>query len=136
MPTKKIIQLSDELIAIVNDYTTKNNLSSFSEAIRLMISNINEPVSEDSPSPSNDMEAVLDELEKAFNGLEKKVQEIEKNYKYFQADETQSTIGNMNVKLNDSVKKLEEMEKKVNILTSVSKMFKGHLENRDIHLQD
>jgi tetrahydromethanopterin S-methyltransferase subunit G len=123
--TKKIIQLSDELIGIVNDYTAKNNLSSFSEAIRLMISNINAPVPEASPSDTDE-----------FLALEERVQEIEKNYKYFQADETQSTIGNMNVKLNDSVKKLEEMEKKVNILTSVSKMFKGHLENRDIHLQD
>ncbi len=125
MPTKKIIQLSDELIAIVNDYTKKNNLSSFSEAIRLMISNINAPVPE-----ADEMVTVN------IPDLEERIQEIEKNYKYFQADETQSTIGNMNVKLNDSVKKLEEMEKKVNILTSVSKMFKGHLENRDIHLQD
>ena len=125
MPTKKIIQLSDELIAIVNDYAKKNNLSSFSEAIRLMISNINAPVPE-----ADEMVTVN------IPDLEERIQEIEKNYKYFQADETQSTIGNMNVKLNDSVKKLEEMEKKVNILTSVSKMFKGHLENRDIHLQD
>ena len=129
MTTKKIIGLSDELIGIVNDYAASNNLSSFSEAIRLMISNINAPVPAPEASPSNDMEAVLDELEKAFNGLEKKVQEIEKNYKYYQADETQSTVGNIELKL-------KEMEKKVNILTSVSKMFKGHLENRDIHLQD
>ena len=36
----------------------------------------------------------------------------------------------------DLITRVKNLEEKVNILVSVSKNFKGHLDNREIHLQD
>lgn len=123
--TKKIIGLSDELIEKVNEYSDKYNLGSFAAAVRQMIENADMNKAENEEVEKN----VLEELTEKVNWLMK-------NYKYFQADETLSTIGNMDLALKETQTKLEEVDKKVNILTSVSKMFKGHIQNRDLHMQD
>jgi hypothetical protein len=78
----------------------------------------------------------MDRFDNDLRNLSEKVDELMENYKWFQADETQSKLGNAELKVKEISQEIEEIIKKINVLTSVSKLFKGHINNRDIHLQD
>ena len=78
-----------------------------------------------------------------INDLDTKIKMLNKNFKFFQADETESKIGNLELAVKEFKGKINiirqeqvENKKKINVLTSVSKLFKGHIKNREIHLQD
>lgn len=79
--------------------------------------------------PTDEESSIDNILNNQVDELIKQVAELTKNYSYFQADETQSKVGNLEVKTN-------ELEKKLNVLTKVSKLFKSHISNRELHLQD
>ena len=48
---------------------------------------------------------------------------------WWNADDNESKVGNLQVQVN-------EMEKKLNTVVAIAKKLKGHMENREIHLQD
>ena len=131
---KKLINLSKDALEKVEIYSQKWELN-YSETIRKIIQEFDN---------SEKVEIYSDDSE--FVGLIEKVNSLEKNYSYFQADETQSKVGNSELLINNlqkSIKELEEkieklsdLENKINVLTSISKLFKKHLDNREIHLQD
>lgn len=130
---KKIINFSDEVLAKIKVYQDSftNNLN-FSEAVRQLvvigvdsITDAKQVWEAESDESNDDTEGIFKQL----NELAERVDSIEKNYSFFQADETQSKLGNLELEVKDSVKK-------INLLTKVSKLFKSHISNRDIHLQD
>lgn len=47
-----------------------------------------------------------------------------------------SRVRNLEQEIIDLDKEIIDLDKKVNIVIAVSKNFKGHLNNREIHLQD
>ena len=64
-----------------------------------------------------------------INQIEKRLDKLEKDMSWWNADENESKVGNLKVQV-------DEMEKKLNMVVAIAKKLKGHMENREIHLQD
>ena len=58
-----------------------------------------------------------------------KIEEQVEKLSWWTSDDNTSRMGNIELKL-------EELEKNINVLTKVSKLFKAHIATNDIHLQD
>lgn len=115
---QKHLNFPDEHIAIVEKFQATWD-TNFTKAVLLIIEKFDKGIQlgeDDIPEPSN-------------NGFEERLLQLEKNFSYFHADETDSKVGNLELKV-------KEFEKELTVLKKVSKVFKKHYENRDIHLQD
>ena len=61
-----------------------------------------------------------------YKDIEKRFEKLENQFSFWNADETESDISTLK-------REMEEIKKKVNILVKTSKLFKGHINNNDIH---
>ena len=121
MPKKiKNIGFTDEVIEIVERYQEKWGGTNFTRTVLKIIKKY------DQQRSTPDFNA--DE----FN---ERLLEMEKNYSYFMADETQSQVGNIEFKLKEYAEQFEEIEKKLKVLIASSKLFKAHLNDREIHMK-
>lgn len=68
--------------------------------------------------------------------LAKEIEKLKENSGWFQADDTQHKLNNMGVELNELKTTVEEIEKRVNVAIASAKIFKGHISNRSLHMQD
>jgi len=116
---KKLIGFDDELIEKIEKYGDSKKLT-FTDAVRQLIITALDGVSTETTTyiADNKIDEIIEEIAK-----------MKKSAQWFQADDTQHKIS----VLESAVNKLEST---INTLVGVSKHFKGHLENREIHLQD
>lgn len=117
MSKRKVINIPDDLYQKVQEVSAELGIDE-TATIKRMIADFVLTKSDGSISERSEITILID-----------KVANLEKNYSWFQADDTQSKVGNLE-------HQVAELEKKINVLTSVSKLFKGHLKDRSIHLQD
>jgi tetrahydromethanopterin S-methyltransferase subunit G len=124
---KKLIGFNETLLEKIEKYSQEKEIT-FTEAVRQLIElglKAEEPI--DVPDEVRS-EGEMPDIETRIADLEKKIID----FSWWNADDFQSRLGNAEL----AIKELQEIEKKVNILVGVSKNFKGHIENREIHLQD
>lgn len=119
---KKLIGFSDELIERINAYAEKKK-TNFTDAVRSLVELALDVQS--SNDPDNVDTETGDPLQEQINSLKEQVEKLS----WWTSDDNTSRMGNLEVKV-------EEMEKKLNTIIAVSKQFKGHIKNREIHLQD
>lgn len=131
---KKLIGFDDELLDKIEVYAGKRGLT-FTEAVRNLIEigiSTQDTDTEEQKGDSVDFPSLVNTVVKMqgehFN-LIKQVAKLNKDMAWWNADENTSRTGNLEIKH-------VEMEKKMNVLTKVSKLFKAHLNDRSIHLQD
>jgi len=115
--TKKLIGFDDELLEKIQKYSEKNKVT-FTEAVRELIN-----------LGLNGLDSIADEGETDLSDITKRIDKLEKDMSWWNADDNESKVGNLQVQVN-------EMEKKLNTIVAIAKKLKGHLENREIHLQD
>ena len=119
MATKKLIAFSDEQLELIEKFSDKYK-KTFTEAVRVLIDNaLKDAFGEDIATITDD-------------SIAKKLAELEgevKKLSWWTCDDNTSRLGNMEIEL-------EKMQKQINILTAASKLFKGHVKDRSIHLQD
>lgn len=129
--TKKLIGFDQELLEKIEKYSKKEDVT-FTEAVRKLIEFGLNPVevkTEDEPIiDKTTVDIIKKYIEKAQNS-EERLDKLEKDMSWWNADDNESKVGNLQVQVN-------EMEKKLNMVVAIAKKLKGHLENRDIHLQD
>ncbi len=127
---KKLIGFSDELIEQIEEYSSNKEIT-FTEAVRILVEKGMSPTTEDpQTTPEGGLPTEMDRVLNDLRNLTEQVIKLEENTKHWwNTDETESKIGNLEVTVKD-------MEKKINVLTKVSKLFKGHIKDREIHLQD
>jgi len=112
---QKLINFTDEQIEQIEEYSNKFN-TNFTESVRRLIElglKAQQKITENG------------EEEDLLQKLHEKVEKLS----WWTSDDNTSKLTNLESTMNDVIKK-------VNILTSLSKKFKGHLDDRDIHLQD
>ncbi len=127
---KKLIGFSDELIEQIEEYSSNKEIT-FTEAVRILVEKGMSPTTEDpQTTPEGGLPTEMDRVLNDLRNLTDQVIKLEENTKHWwNTDETESKIGNLEVTVKD-------MEKKINVLTKVSKLFKSHIKDREIHLQD
>lgn len=119
---KKLIGFNETLLGKVEEYSQKNEIT-FTEAVRQLIEiGLGEQTDVEQGEPD------APDLASRVTDLEEKI----KQFSWWDADDMQSRLGNAELE----IKKIPDIEKKVNVLVGVSKKFKGHLNDREIHLQD
>jgi uncharacterized protein HemX len=105
---------SKKLISFTDDKYKKT----FTESVRILIDNalkqLNQPEQVDSDGVFERVAALEEEVKKLS---------------WWTCDDNTSRMGNIEVEL-------KNMQKSINVLTAASKLFKGHLKDRSIHLQD
>jgi len=114
MTTKKLIGFDNNLLEKIESFATENDMT-FTNAVRTLIQKglgIN----------PNDLDKTDSEV---LNELIDKVDKLS----WWTTDDNTSRLHNIEVAV-------EDMEKKINVLTAASKLFKKHLSDNDIHLQD
>jgi hypothetical protein len=122
MATKKLISFTDDQMAKIGEYSDKYK-KTFTESVRRLIDNglkqaFGEPETESVTFVSD--------------GIAEKLQELEEEVKklsWWTTDDNTSRLGNLETHVG-------EMQKSLNVLTAAMKLFKMHLKNREIHLQD
>jgi hypothetical protein len=120
MMKKKLIGFDEELVTTIDKYAEKTN-KTFTEAVRQLIL-----------LGLNTLETTEEEQEEQDIDIIKKVKDLEKkiaDMSWWDSDDIQSRLGNLELSV-------AEIEKKLNVVVGASKHFKGHLNNREIHLQD
>ena len=116
---KKLIGFPDELMEKIEQYSDQKGMT-FTEAVRNLI---------ESGFTDNTQEQG-DQID--FPSLVHMVEELQdkvKNMGFWNADDNISRTGNLEIQA-------EEFDKRINVLTSTAKLFKAHLKDRSIHLQD
>lgn len=112
---KKLIGFEDSLFESVNEYAEKYGIPTFTEAIRRLIE-IGLKHKDEHPTT---------DTEEQIKNLTEKVEKLS----WWTTDDNTSRLGNLEFELG-------ELTKKVNILIKTSQLFRGHINNREIHLQD
>lgn len=113
---KKLIAFTDEQLEKINEYSEKYK-KTFTESVRRLIEYALKNLIDDEESVSDISERIL------------AVEEEVKKLSWWTSDDNTSRMGNLEVEI-------EEMKKNINVLTAAMKLFKGHLKDRSIHLQD
>jgi hypothetical protein len=123
---KKLIGFTEELIAEIDKFSAAENQKSFTDSVRILIEKGLEcHKSEFSDDDISNMPEQNDDLIKKIEDLEKEV----KRLSWWTSDDNTHRM----TVLEGTV---AEIEKRLNVVVGVSKHFKGHLDNRSIHLQD
>jgi predicted RNA binding protein with dsRBD fold (UPF0201 family) len=117
---KKLINFEDSQIEAIDQWATQYK-KSFSEAVRLLV----EYGIEAHVFSETKTETETDDIKIRINKIEEQVEKLS----WWTSDDNTSRMGNIELKL-------EELEKHINILTKISKLFKAHIATNDIHLQD
>jgi len=135
MVKKKLIGFDEAQTKKIEEYSKKWKLDK-SKTVRKMVDEYSDVITDEQEEYLHEDVSLKTHfkiensiIQNQIDELKKDHKELKKNYSYFQADETQSKVGNVEAII-------EDFEKKLNILTKVSKLFKGHIRNREIHLQD
>lgn len=115
---KKLIGFSDELIERINVYSEKKK-TNFTDAVRSLVE----------LALDNDLTEATNATDEPFQAQLNELKEQVEKLSWWTSDDNTSRMGNLEVKV-------EEMEKKLNTIVAISKKLKGHIENREIHLQD
>jgi len=115
---KKLIGFEDELIERIDAYA-KRKKSNFTETVRALVE----------MALNNDLEDVTNEAGEPFQVQLNELKEQVEKLSWWTSDDNTSKVHNLEVKV-------EEMDKKLNTIVAISKKLKGHMENREIHLQD
>lgn len=113
---KKLISFSDEQLKEITEFAEVHGVT-FTEGVRRLI---NYALTQDVPD-----ESTIDKFEERLTEFEKKLAELS----WWTADDNTSKLGNIETTL-------AELEKQVAVVTAASKLFKAHLKDRTIHLQD
>ncbi len=127
MLMKKLIDFTDEQIDKITKYAEEKSMS-FTQAVRVLVEIGLDPVTDinETPSPeTTDISALTERIEK-----------LEKDREWWNTDDIQSRVGNLETADKENVKVFEDLDKRINVLTKVSKLFKAHIKDRSIHLQD
>lgn len=119
MGEKKLIAFDDEQIEKINEFSEKFK-KSFTESVRILVDS-----GLKSYAPEDSITIVHDGLAEKLAELEEKIEKLS----WWTSDDNTSRMGNIETEL-------EEMNKHINVLTAASKLFRGHISNRSIHLQD
>lgn len=114
---KKLIEFGETLEEQINKYAEEFELSFVGAVRQLIIQGLN---NQNGYDPSKEID---------INKLYDQVQKLKENTGWFQADDTQSKLGNLELQI-------EEMKKKMNVVLKSSKLFKKHIDDRQIHLVD
>lgn len=117
---KKLISFTEEQMEQINKYSEMYS-KTFTESVRILV--------------DEGLKQILDNGESitlVYDGVAEKIAEMEgeiKKLSWWTCDDNTSRLGNMEVRL-------EEIQKQLNVVLAASKLFKGHLKDRSIHLQD
>jgi len=114
---KKLIAFEDSLYELIEAYSEKYTIKTFTDAVRRLV--------EIGLKYKDEQESNVDDT---ITDLKNKIDKLS----WWTSDDNTSRLGNLEIEF----KRLEEMEKKINILTAAMKLFKEHLRNREIHLVD
>lgn len=128
---KKLIGFSETLEERINKYAEENG-TTFTEAVRSLILIGLDSVNTDNITEDNDISNTSNQVEE----LSKQVEKLIEENAWFKADDTQSRLGNTELNVKTLSEMVEKMDKKINVVISSSKLFKKHIDNRSIHLQD
>lgn len=124
---KKLIGFDETLIERIEKYANESN-NTFTNAVRNLIDiglyQVEEESSQNTIEPTEDEPDGIDLIT-----LAKEVEKLKQQTEWFKADDTQSRLHNVEITI-------AEIEKKVNVITVASKLFKKHIEDREIHLVD
>lgn len=124
---KKLIGFDETLIERIEKYANESN-NTFTNAVRNLIDiglyQVEEESSQNTIKPTEDEPDGIDLIT-----LVKEVEKLKQQTEWFKADDTQSRLHNVEITMT-------ELEKKVNVITVASKLFKKHIEDREIHLVD
>jgi hypothetical protein len=133
--TKKLIGFDEDLLNKVQKYSEKKKIT-FTDGVRSLIemglASLDQDIPEINVPFLNGNEGVPDMNEPKnteLSSLNEKLEKLKEEMSFWNADEAESKIGNLQVQVN-------EMEKKLNTVVAIAKKLKGHTENREIHLQD
>lgn len=118
MTTKKLINFTDEQLDGINNYAEKYK-KTFTEAVRLLIDASLKEASDESVTN------VSDSVAEKLSELEEEVKKLS----WWTCDDNTSRLGNLETHVS-------EMQKSINVLTAAMKLFKKHVKDREIHLQD
>ena len=125
MMNKKLIGFDEKLLEKVEKYSKKQEIT-FTNAVRQLIelgyasSAIHREDTDNVQGESDSVDLIT---------VVKRLEKLEKDRDWWNTDDIQSRIGNLELEQ-------KNQEKKINVLTRTAKLFKGHLNNREIHLQD
>ena len=121
---KKLIGFGLALEDRINYYANQNDMD-FTKAVRSLVE----------IGLNHEGVAITDDIEEEtiindvnLTVLQQEVEQLKKDTGWFKADDSQSRIGN--IELN-----IAQLEKKISVLISSSKLFKKHIDNDDIHLR-
>ena len=134
MATKKLISFEDDHIELIEKYCKDTGVS-FTQAVKqlamlgLETFNNTKWADEENKVAESGLPTETDRIMNDLRNLEERVDKVEEDKKFWNADETQSKLSNVETQISD-------FEKKLNTLIKLSKLFKAHIGKNDIHLQD
>jgi sorbitol-specific phosphotransferase system component IIA len=121
MTTKKLISFTDEQLEGINNYA-ESYKKTFTEAVRLLLNlGLKQQFGEETET-----------ITFVSDGITEKLEELEgeiKKLSWWTSDDNTSRLGNLETHV-------DEMQKSVTVLTAAMKLFKKHVKDRSIHLQD
>ncbi len=118
---KKLISFTDEQFEGINNYAEKYK-KTFTEAVRQLVDTGLKSVFEEEPQS---ITIVSDGMMEKLAELEEEVKKLS----WWTSDDNTSRLGNLETHVS-------EIQKSINVLTAAMKLFKGHIKDRSIHLQD
>jgi uncharacterized protein YwgA len=108
---KKLISFTDEQLEGINKYSELYK-KTFTESVRRLIDlGLKEKFNESTDGKLSELEEKIEKLS------------------WWTSDDNTSKLGNIETTI-------EEMQKSITVLTAAMKLFKKHLKDREIHLQD
>jgi uncharacterized protein YwgA len=108
---KKLISFTDEQLEGINKYSELYK-KTFTESVRRLIDlGLKEKFNESTDGKLSELEEKIEKLS------------------WWTSDDNTSKLGNIETTI-------EEMHKSITVLTAAMKLFKKHLKDREIHLQD
>lgn len=121
MTTKKLIAFTDEQLELIGQHSDKYK-KTFTESVRILIDNALKQAFGDESEPEV---VVISDVAERLLALEDGVEKLS----WWTSDDNTSRLGNLETHVS-------EMQKSINVLTAAMKLFKKHLKDREIHLQD
>ena len=113
---KKLISFTDEQLEKIKEHSDKYK-KTFTESVRILIDIGLREAFDESDIP--------DEVSERLKALEESVEKLS----WWTSDDNTSRLGNLEFQVG-------EMQKSINVLTAAMKLFKKHVKDRSIHLQD